>query len=92
MNPDSLYIVVVFHHLFLLQLEEGRVLELEAVELKKKERQCPYKMVFVVNAEQQMSAGRAAVQIGHATIGMHKALLGDPRKYKEMLIEWEAFG
>ena len=68
------------------------MLELAAVELNKGKKRCPYKMVFVVNADLGMGIGKACVQIGHASIGMHKTLLGNPQKYRDMLIEWEEYG
>ncbi|XP_074656239.1 putative peptidyl-tRNA hydrolase 2 [Tubulanus polymorphus] len=51
-----------------------------------------HKMVFIVNGELNMSSGKMAAQVGHATLGLYRKLLDDQQKYGEMVLQWEQFG
>merc|ERR1712227_138150 len=51
-----------------------------------------YKMVFVVNSQLKMGVGKTAAQVGHATLGVYKAMISDQNKYAEGLLQWEQFG
>lgn len=47
-----------------------------------------YKMVFVVNTELQMGAGKIAAQVGHATLALYHLLQTQPT-WKEQCVKWE---
>ncbi|XP_076063318.1 putative peptidyl-tRNA hydrolase 2 [Oratosquilla oratoria] len=56
------------------------------------EEDTAYKMVFVVNAELNMGAGKTASQVGHAALGLYRLLVEDKEKYEASVEEWEEFG
>ena len=60
--------------------------------LDEKTLRSPYKMVFVVNMELDMGAGKIAAQVGHAAVGLYKILASKPQKYDHMLSQWDDFG
>lgn len=60
--------------------------------LDEKTMRSPYKMVFVVNTELDMGAGKIAAQVGHAAVGLYKILASKPQKYDHMLSQWDDFG
>ena len=47
-----------------------------------------YKMVFVVNSELRMGAGKIAAQVGHATLALYRLLQTQP-DWKEQCTKWE---
>ncbi|XP_077989269.1 putative peptidyl-tRNA hydrolase 2 [Glandiceps talaboti] len=51
-----------------------------------------YKMVFVVNCELEMGAGKAAAQVAHAAVGMYRFLLHNQARFGESLFNWEENG
>ncbi|KAG7157565.1 probable peptidyl-tRNA hydrolase 2 [Homarus americanus] len=51
-----------------------------------------YKMVFVVNTDLSMGAGKVAAQVGHAALGLYRLLREDEEKYEASVEEWEEFG
>jgi len=51
----------------------------------------PFKMVFVVNNALKMGVGKVAAQVGHATLGLYRQMLG--RAEQEMaLMQWNEEG
>ncbi|EDO33770.1 predicted protein [Nematostella vectensis] len=52
----------------------------------------PYKMAFVVNSELNMGVGKVAAQVGHAAVGLYRALLQDQDDLGHMLMSWEDSG
>ena len=51
----------------------------------------PYKMVLVVRMDLKMSAGKVAAQCSHATLGLYRDVLNEP-KYLTALRTWERTG
>jgi len=50
------------------------------------------KMIFVVNMELGMGAGKIASQCAHAALGMHRILLEEQDRYREQMLIWEELG
>lgn len=51
-----------------------------------------YKMVFVVNSSLGMNIGKTAAQVGHASVGLFRRLIGDQKHYGNQLLMWEEEG
>ncbi|XP_053157301.1 probable peptidyl-tRNA hydrolase 2 [Hemicordylus capensis] len=52
---------------------------------------CYFKMVFVVNMELSMGAGKMAAQVGHAAIGLFQ-LLQEKSTHRDMINQWDEHG
>nr|XP_014424911.1 probable peptidyl-tRNA hydrolase 2 isoform X2 [Pelodiscus sinensis] len=48
-------------------------------------------MVFVVNAELAMSAGKIAAQVGHAAVGLYQ-LMQEQAAGRELICQWDECG
>lgn len=51
----------------------------------------PHKMVFVVNSALKMGIGKIAAQVGHATLGLYRSMLGNSR-HETALLQWNEEG
>lgn len=51
----------------------------------------PHKMVFVVNNALKMGIGKIAAQVGHATLGLYRDMLGYPEQ-EAALLQWNEQG
>lgn len=51
-----------------------------------------YKMVFIVNTSLGMNIGKTAAQVGHASVGLFRRLIGNQKSYGNQLLMWEEEG
>ena len=51
-----------------------------------------FKMVFVVNSSLGMGVGKTAAQVGHASVGLFRRLIGDEKRFGNQLLMWEEEG
>lgn len=51
-----------------------------------------FKMVFVVNSSLGMGVGKTAAQVGHASVGLFRRLIGDDKKFGNQVLMWEEEG